>query len=322
MYLLMLLATFVSAIYGYNLSARADYERDIARKRAAGVVYRFLFHTKTVAELVSRVDSTYSGIPSLGFMGVQPNDLIYSDSSSSSGAPSEVQKNKGTSLVYEQVKPAGGAGTSSTKQYFLLRRKDNDGLPNPVHFPVPQIEVQDKLTFGRKLYDKSEMVTKVVCMDRSKAMYESGAKQCTSETDSEHHLISSCCSGNSERYLVSYRTFDVRFINRITHKINMDFWNAINERAFLDNIGIIYWEGGKWKFNGRLNFPPAFEEEKRAYEAAHKNDANPDTRYFPGVYKKKTYWELPTTIFNQDFFQIDGVNVCHDSGCLMQIKYF
>ena len=280
MYLLMLLATFVSAIYGYNLSARADYERDIARKRAAGVVYRFLFHTKTVSELVSRVSSTYSRIPSLGLMGVQPNDLIYADFNAS-GVPGD---NKGTSLAYQQ-----GEGENKNIQYFLLRRKNNNNQDNPMYYPAASgIEVKDWLTFGRKLYDKSEMVTKVVCMDTSKAMFESGAKQCTSETDSEHHLISSCCSGNSERYLVSYRTFDVRFINRITHKINMDFWNAINERAFLDNIGIIYWEGGKWKFNGRLNFPPAFEEEKRAYEEAHKNDANPDTRYFPGAYKKKT----------------------------------
>lgn len=311
MYLLMLLATFVSAIYGYNLSARADYERDIARKRAAGVVYRFIFHTKTVAELVSRVSSTYSGIPSLGFMGVQPNDLIYADFNAS-GIPGD---NKGTSLAYQQ-------GTNT--QYFLLRRKNNHNGDNPVYYPAGSgIEVQDKLTFGRKLYDKSEMVTKVVCMDSSKAMFESGATQCTSSADSEGNLTGSCCSGNKERYLVSYRNFDVRFINRITHKINMDFWNAINERAFLDNIGIIYWEGGKWKFNGRLNFPPAFEEEKRAYEEAHKNDADIDKRYFPGELKKKTYWELPTTIFEEGFFKgVDGANMCHESGCLMQIKYF
>ncbi|MBO5285020.1 MAG: hypothetical protein J6B00_03995 [Alphaproteobacteria bacterium] len=320
MYLLMLLATFVSAIYGYNLSARADYERDIARKRAAGVVYRFLFHTKTVAELVSRVDSEYRDNDQLGFIGVQPNDLIYADFNAS-GVPGD---NKGTSLAYQQGDSKGTSlayqqGDSNTK-YFLLRRKNNNGGDNPGVYNG--IEAKDWMLLGRKLYDKSEMVTKVVCMDASKAMFESGATQCTSHTD-EGHLIDSCCSGNKERYLVSYRNFDVRFINRITYKINMDFWNAINERAFLDNIGIIYWEGGKWKFNGRLNFPPAFEEEKRAYEEAHKNDANPDTRYFPGAYKKKTYWELPTTIFKEGFFKgVDGANMCHNSGCLMQIKYF
>ena len=41
MYLMMLLATFMSAIYGYNLSVRSDYDRDIAKKKAMAVIYKF-----------------------------------------------------------------------------------------------------------------------------------------------------------------------------------------------------------------------------------------------------------------------------------------
>lgn len=53
MYLMMLLATFLSAIYGYNLSARSDYDRDIAKKKAMAVIYKFNHQHVAVVRAIS-----------------------------------------------------------------------------------------------------------------------------------------------------------------------------------------------------------------------------------------------------------------------------
>lgn len=310
MYLLMLLATFVSAIYGYNLSARPDYDRDVPRKKAMGLVYKFVFHTQTVSDLMVRMGSQYNTLPALGFMGIQPNDLIYADFDTSDG---EAKDNKGTSLAYKQ---------GSTTRYFLLREKDNNNQDNPVFYPVAGVEVRNWLQTGRILSDGSEMMTKVVCLaDDAKMSAE--VTQCQSTRDAEGNLTDSCCVGTSNRFLISYRKFDVRFVNRINLSINMDFWNAINERKYTDNIGVIQWKNNKWLFQGRMCFSPVYEEEKRVYEEEHKDDADPLTRYFPASMKNQTYWTLPTKIFDGNYFvDKNGHDLCKASGCLFQIRYF
>ena len=55
MYLLMLLATYMSAIYGYNLSIRPDYDRDVAHKKAAAVVYKFIYQHNAAKKIVLAV---------------------------------------------------------------------------------------------------------------------------------------------------------------------------------------------------------------------------------------------------------------------------
>lgn len=52
MYLLMLLATFMASIYGYNLSARPDYDRDIAKKKAASIIFKFGYQFKAVRMVI------------------------------------------------------------------------------------------------------------------------------------------------------------------------------------------------------------------------------------------------------------------------------
>ncbi|MBO5038416.1 MAG: hypothetical protein J6C85_03020 [Alphaproteobacteria bacterium] len=310
MYLLMLLATFVSAIYGYNLSARADYERDVPRKKAAGMVYKFVFHARAVSDLLGRIDNLYNA-GGLGLIGSQPNDLIYADFDTSDG---EAKDNIGTSLAYKQ---------GSTTRYFLLREKDNHNQDNPLYYPVSGIEVKNWLQTGHMLFDGSEMMTKVVCLDDEIEMMSAGASQCQSHKDGDNNIIDSCCSTTHNRFLVSYKKFDVRFINRINLQINMDFWNAINQRRYLDNIGVIQWKNNKWEFQGRLSFPPAYAEEKKIYEEEHKGDTDMATRYFPSHLRNKTYWTLPVGIFGGNYFtDKNGQEICKTSGCLFQIRYF
>ena len=49
-------------------------------------------------------------------------------------------------------------------------------------------------------------------------------------------------------------------------------------------------------------------------------DDNPD-EIFPMDLKRMTKWELPKLIFDEDFFVVNGKNLCAD-GCLFRIKSF
>ena len=318
MYLLMLLATFVSAIYGYNLSVRPDYDRDIAMKKAKGIVYRFNFQEMLVTSFMGRIASArYADTRNL--YGVWAGDTVFADTNNTN--------NEQTALTYAWK----GNYDESENQVFYMRKKNNKGEDNTGEFAF---DADDYLAAGRKFYDGSIMVSKVVCLN--KAMYENDVATCTSAQDEDGNDMAvvsdengfsysgSCCTGNRNRFLVTYRSIDSRWINRIHRGISLDFMRAIVSRNYTDNIGVIHWDNDKeqWIFQGKINFGPVYALDQQAYELAHVNDP-PRTRYYPIDLRNRSIWELPKRVFDRNFFKDykKAQNIC-ESGCLFKIRYF
>lgn len=308
MYLLMLLATFISAIYGYNLSARPDYDRDIARKKAAGVVYRFIYNEDSIKTLAVNINSDLFGHASGGLLPswLLPNDTIYADYST----------NDDTTLILKQ-----GTNTS----VFYMRSKNRMGQPNKLS---DNLDAKDELQTGIHYFDGSMMMSKVLCLKSPMWKPMEGDPACTSEVDeSNGSVIESCCregEGAANRYLITYTKLDARWVNRVHKGISLDFWRAIMNRSYTDNIGVVSWIGegsdAHWQFRGKINFLPVYANEKEEYEEAHKNDETFETRYFPSRMREKSLWEMPTTVFTHEFFKDkNGRDIC-ETGCLMKIR--
>lgn len=308
MYLLMLLATFISAIYGYNLSVRADYDRDVAKKKAMGVVYRFMFQEKAAADLLHRISNGEYTNTGYGIRWLLPNDMVYADFDSNEV---KYNNNKYTTFFLKQ---------NGTVDLFYLRKYANYKTRSVNR--NKGVDGENYLESGRRLFDGSVMMTKLLCLN--KLMQDNGATNCTPDyVDPDNPsagVVGTCCD-RSENYLVSYRKIDSRWINRINQGISLDFMRAIVDRNYSDNIGIIHWENGNWYFQGKINFSAAYAEEERKYEEAHKNDEGP-TKYFPDDRKNQATWKLPNYVFTENFFvDKNGENMC-ERGCLFRIRGF
>ena len=296
MYLLMLLATFMSAIYGYNLSARPDYDRDVVMKKAAAVIYRFTFQTTTSKRLLNRIaDGDF--LMDKGIPYVLPGDYFYANYKDP-----KVQTNTTIHTFYNHN------GHSSL---FWLRKKDFENHTNSGG--------EDYLPIGRIFYDGSDMATKVMCLD--KAMYETGSKECEPIKDPSGLVMDTCCNLNSGgRYFISYRKMDPRWINRISGDVSVDFIKAINKKEYNDNIGVITWRNGAWQFRGKINFFPVYAKDMEKWNEDHKDTGE---RY-PSALKKRTQWTLPP-MFGKNYFKSKGSfgegNIC-DNGCLFKIQSF
>ena len=311
MYLLMLLATFMSAIYGFNLSARPDYDRDVARKKAMGVISRFMYQHRFATGVISRIKAQTDGyVPPDAPLMVLPEDLIYGDT--------EEGADKTYTMVYQQQHELG-----KDESKFLLREVSGDSLSG------------NYMLIDRKLIPGDEMATKLICLKRSMEcdIGDESDPVCGGPTEmcdmTPHEfddgsgtkvLVGSCCSSYSESkgggYLVSFMKLDARWRSRVTGGISLDFWRAIEERKYNENIGVISWDGGAWRFRGRLQFLPAYRKDKEQWEAA--NDAD---LVYPVERKMMTEWVLPKLIFDEDFFVVNGENLCVN-GCLFRIKSF
>ncbi len=298
MYLLMLLATFMSAIYGYNLSARPDYDRDVAKKKAASVIYKFTFQHTTLRRLAIRIShSEYKD--KKGVAWVLPGDLFYAISNDTS-----VKDSEDLHTMFNQ---------SGVEALFFLRAKDHKEHDTP--------DGEDYLGIGRSIYDGSEMASQIICLD--KPMNEAGSKFCTAPVDGEGNVTGTCCNGaKGGRYLVSYKRLDARWLNRISGDVSIDFTKALNAKDYYDNIGVVKWKNGAWQFRGKLNFPPVYADDMDKWEEDHKGTK--DERY-PAELKKRTVWTLPP-VFTSDFFKSKGRNgstkeLCKD-GCLFRIQAF
>lgn len=305
MYLLMLLATFMSAIYGYNLSARSDYDRDVARKKAMGVVYRFIYVEDAIKSLVASINTDIYGTASGGVLPswLLPDDTLYADYTNYDE----------DTLVLKQ-----GGETS----VFYMRRQNKLGQQNKLS---DNIDAKNELPIGLHFYDGSMMMSKVICLNGT--MWKTATGPCVSPVDeTSGAVMESCCvkgDGASNRYLVSYAKLDARWVNRIHKGISLDFWRAIMNRGYADNVGVISWvdegENSHWKFRGKINFLPVYALEKEEYEEAHKNDIY-DLRYYPSRMRDKSVWDLPINVFKHDFFKDkNGQNMC-DTGCLFKIR--
>lgn len=292
MYLLMLLATFLSAIYGYNLSARPDYDRDIPRKKAMAVLYRFSRHHYYAHRLAARIDSDTTIAPAY----VLPGDIMY--------ARGEAE------MTYD--------GVSDTPVHYNM-----DGYMEMGRRLYPKEEMTTKIIcLDRPVWCTNDDHDDELCIgpDGNKGK----ARLCESTVDPSNPslVLESCCEeagARGERYIVSYRIIDARWTDRVSNAINIDFWRALEGRKALDNIGIITKrEDGKWEFRGKMNFKPSYERELREWET------NEDTKnkVFPLAKRYVTNWILPNSIFDADFFKnYGGNNMCED-GCIFKIKDF
>ena len=307
----MLLATFMSALYGYNLSARPDYDRDIPRKKAASLIYRFVFQHSFAADLLRRVKNNDSGHENPPF--ILPGDVLYADTGGGANAD--------YTLVYDQTHPSASDG-NGTK--FPLRKEAGAN--------------RNYMQEGRKLISGDEMVSKVVCLDRLMTCTnaDSGhllcraadgsvgyAKMCEIDVDpSMPGVITDTCCVPSKAlggtYLVSFMKLDARWKGRVSGTLSYDFWRAIEVRGFNENIGVITWNNNAWQFKGRMHFYPSFQMEAHNWLETHPNT---ETDPFPLHRKFRTDWTLPVHVFTRDFFKVNGKNYC-DDGCLFRIKSF
>jgi hypothetical protein len=317
MYLLMMLATFVSAIYGFNLSVRPDYDRDIMRKKAVSMLYRFNYQVHIASRIITKIE-VYNQLDGENYeFGIQPGDEIYAS------GDAELTYKQGNS---EHAFLVQGSDTSEQRSLHLL----------------PE---------GRVLYDSDEMYSRIYCLPynaAAKKFYDindydghyhaqatedfdeegnpivdapphDGVQNCVSSVDEEGGLTGSCCRKNSHRYLIAFRKMDARWVNRLTNYVNYDFQRAIIEYPFTENIGYVYRQNNQWHFEGRVRLLAAYIDDMRAWAASHQHETNIAKRMFPLKMRNKTTWDLPVGFFTDDFFRVNGEDYCAN-GCLIKIK--
>ena len=305
MYLLMLLATFMASLYGYNLSARPDYDRDIARKKAAAVIFKFTIQHNAVRKILVNINiGGFKADDGADIPWSMPGDVFYADFDAGN-----VQDNEDVHLFIKQE--------GNDEHLILLRDKDNTGHINPGS--------KNYLMTGRQVYDGDEMASKIICVD--KALNESDSKYCTSATDADGNVTQSCCNmgGLGGRYIISYKQLDARWINRVTGDVSLDFVQAINKKLYYDNVGVIRWRepiGGNkkaWQFKGKINFLPVYADDLEKWNKEHNNAVN-----YPVEYRNRSEWTLPDWIFKEDFFVgKNGNKICDkDHPCLFKIQSF
>lgn len=293
MYLLMLLATFMSAIYGYNLSIRPDYDRDIPHKKALAVIYKFT-HQHNAAKKVA-LNAGGGMYSSNGILWLLPGDLIYANNTSGYAGKQALtieqhsgsEKNEATILVREAEDGAGGTTGSN-----IMR-------------------------LGRTLFPDDVMKSKVVCPD--KEIDESDvAGTCNPTTDSDNNITGTCC-GKAQSYFVSYRILDGRWLNRLNNQVNSDFMWAISKKDYAENIGVVAWDDkkGAWVFTGRIKLYAVYRKDKENYLKGKGPDA-----LYPSAKTNRTQWVLPKRVFDENFFKDPdegGKNMCAN-GCLVKIE--
>ena len=206
MYLLMLLATFMASIYGYNLSARPDYDRDIAKKKAASIIFKFGYQFKAVRMvIVDIINGNFKAADGADIPWILPGDMFYARFDASG-----VDDNEDIHTFVNQ---------QGSEHLVYLRAKNKQGQDN--------IGAKDYLMAGRRVYDGSEMGFKILCLD--KPMNENGSKNCISTTDADGNITKSCCHvlQDGGRYMVAYKKLDARWINRISGEVTLDFIKAL-----------------------------------------------------------------------------------------------
>ena len=341
MYLLMLLAAFISQMYGFNLSARPDYDRDIAVKKAHAVIYKFLFQEGEVKKLLIKVASGKLCDTALPCSAL-PNDMIYAHFDAVNGECDTAHKGgyiNDTTLYYQPTDDKRDEDSNKPKPYFMRKRTDicQDTEDN--------INVIDEISVGRQFFNSNRMISRVICTDAD--LQEStgdGAKDCklyntddegepimvtdpyTGEMVPDWHMVDghlkSCCS-SGRRFLISYMKLDPRWINRVTQEVSFDLLKAVSVHDYTENIGVITWHDGSaasdkyWLFRGKLHFRPAYIDAQNEWVEDHPGVTYPVGRTRMGEWKLPKYF---TEGYFTDITQEDE-NFCKPA-CLMKIQAF
>lgn len=293
MYLLMLLATYMSAIYGYNLSIRPDYDRDVAYKKAAAVVYKAAFQHDAAKKAIMNIQR---GDYNLTVPWTQPDDLVYAKDTTSKNEENVVLEYKqGGEKLEIPLRAKGRLGEEFTNGENILRP-------------------------GRLLYDADMMVSKILCpsdeIDETTAL-----PKCTMPADPDGTVTGTCCGVNFSAYLVSYRKLDARWLNRLTNSVSTDFMRIFNKEDYRNNIGVITWNDKKnvWEFVGKINLVAVYRKDRDKFLEENKDNEN---IVYPWEGMNRTMWTLPKNIFTKDFFTDAGgtdKNFC-EHGCVFKIE--
>jgi hypothetical protein len=325
MYLLMLLATFMSAIYGYNLSARPDYDRDVPRKKAASIILKFK-HQHLVAASVFQTILARGGRDGYGTCQTSDTSSTTEYCSADGGhlqwaLPDDMIYSTNNAAKFEMEYNQGGL----EKKMYVRRNSSAEG----------NVEINsDILQYGFTLSGTDEMISRLLCVNGE--LYDGTATTCAPVTTVEGYTAGSCCNTATHRYIVSYMKIDARWLNKLTQAINLDFRDALQSSKFRDNTGAIikYPDGDSfWLFNGRIYFYPVYaqeldeflaEQEALKQEAENNSDETTDT-FIPATYSqesmRRTSWSMPK-FFGTTFFKDKTGNhsdFC-DNGCLFRIN--
>lgn len=291
MYLLMLLATYVSAIYGYNLSIRPEFDRDVAHKKAAAVVYKFTHqHTAAKKVLVNIQRGKFASL-----LWMQPDDLVYTKDTN--------EKNE-ENIVLEYLQ--GGEKTE-----IPLREKGRLG--------ADIVSGENVLSPGRLLLGADMMVSKILC-PTEEIDEETVNPKCTSPS-ADGALTGTCCGRDAPSYLISYRKLDARWLNRLTNSVSTDFMWVFDGQSSRNNVGVITWsdKSNAWEFVGRIRLVAVYRKDREKYLEEHKDLL--DVAY-PTSLMNRTLWTMPNKVFTKDFFTDSkgtDKNFCQN-GCLFKIE--
>lgn len=333
MYLLMLLATFLSSIYGYNLSARPDYDRDVARKKAQAIVYRFNFQHKAVIDSLwfiygMRHDADGDGSTEpVNLTFPLPNTVFSADETACSADGNCGEKWERLALFFKD--------SSGDKIPIYLRNNDkitsqgNGGYVIGVASDVDDNPNASLVGFGigRYLYSGQDMASQLLCLDNK--LHEDGVSSCSNDDsqykDEDGNLTGTCCRG-AVWVLVSYKKVDPRWLNRLTNQISFDFWRALEDIDASNNIGLIFWDESedRWMFRGKTGLYAAYKDDYEDWLAEEEQKKVDDSSYVVGSYAKyrktRTSWLMPE-IFDENLFKnINGVEMCKDTGCIFRIN--
>lgn len=320
--------TYVSAIYEYNLSVRPDYDRDVARKKANAIFYKFNNqHVAARRMIVSAYDKVEDGSDTLIDPSFPQNQTIFAASKDVCNLDSKCKNDKleKFTLFFKDV---------SSGEYvpFYMFEKTNRGMLDEINEYGESgnwynISIMQS---SQSLYGYEEMATKIVCI--TDYLYADDVELCVNEAgkhvDDQGHLQGTCCK-EGKRYIVSYKSVDPRWLNRVNNGIAIDFWRAIEDIKYSSNLGIIQWDDAKdeWVFHGKTSMVAAYYELKKAWDEKELEKELENSSYeakdLPRFMTYVTTWALPKNIFGEEFFKsFNNIELCKNTGCIFRINEF
>lgn len=246
MYLWVILATFITLLYSYNLSVRPDMDRVYPETRARVVIDKLMAQHNALKDYLTSLETTKTGLSYLPY---------------SQGDGINVTASPGSNYLGK------GADDNDTMCKVPERTSEVNG--------IPQINMKDiscreaifqYLPLGYKIDTSSDEkpISKIYCVN----------------ADDESQLAGSCNDPNTKIFIISYQTIPSRWLNKKTLTPGADFMGAISKVAgYGRSIGIVENDGGLFLSGGQRvsEFTDGTEHvtsEKRALPGVLSNDSD------------------------------------------------
>lgn len=195
MYLWVILATFITLLYSYNLSVRPDMDRVHAETKARVIIDKFMAQHNAFKDYLTSLETSKTGqltvpyAPGQNINGGNDKDILSSDCKIySTGQDGYVQEdNKNCEAVIKGYLPLGYKLKSDPK-------------------------------------DSNRIVSEIFCFDHDNNGY---AEQCNISRDING---GSCCNNNNtEIFIITYQHLPKRWMNKETKTLNADFLGALSK---------------------------------------------------------------------------------------------